>query len=164
MLVVGVSLKINGVNLGTVSDITIAPDHRNVQVTQDIYLDVVARLGLRTKAPKEGEEFIDPNLRTQLVSAGITGVRFLQTDFFDPERYPPPKLPFSPPWNYVPSAPSTLKNIEEAAIEIANRLPALEERATETLADLRGAITEVQKLAAGLQSDDGSFNQLLVQL
>ena len=51
----------------------------------------LARLGLRIPKRDTGEVFIDPNLRVQLVSAGITGVRFLQTDFFDTERYP--KLP-----------------------------------------------------------------------
>src|ERR1041385_4172668 len=75
-LEVGSPVKFRGVTLGTVSDITIAPDHRHVQVTQDIYLDVVARLGLRPHPPSRDEEFIAPNLRPQLVSAGITGVRF----------------------------------------------------------------------------------------
>jgi ABC-type uncharacterized transport system auxiliary subunit len=153
-LEVGSPVKFRGVTLGTVSDITIAPDRRHVQVTQDIYLDVVARLGLRTKAPRKDEEFIDPNLRTQLVSAGITGVRFLQTDFFDPERYPPPKLPFEPPWNYVPSAPSTLKSVEEAAVEIVNRFPMLEDRAKDALLELgdgtgRRAAGRDHRVAAG---------------
>src|SRR5439155_24240345 len=79
---VGSPVKFRGVTIGTVSDITIAPDHRHVQVTSDIYLDALAHLGLRVPKKNTGEEFIDPNLRVQLVSAGITGVRFLQTDFF----------------------------------------------------------------------------------
>src|SRR5436309_12982794 len=88
---VGSPVKFRGVTVGTVTDITIAPDHRHVQVSADMYVDALVRLGLRTRAPKSGEEFIPPNLRVQLASAGITGVRFIQTDFFDPERYPPPK-------------------------------------------------------------------------
>ncbi len=163
-LEIGSPVKFRGVTLGTVSDITVAPDRRHVQVTQDIYLDVVERLGLRTNAPKKGEEFIDPNLRTQLVSAGITGVRFLQTDFVDPERHPPPKLPFEPPWNYVPSAPSTLKSVEEAAVEIVNRFPMLEDRAKDALVELRTTLDTVQKLATSLQAEDGAFNRLLVEL
>src|SRR5436309_1716956 len=112
---VGSPVKFRGVTVGTVSDITIAPDHRHVQVTADMYVDALVRLGLRMRAPRSGEEFTAPNLRVQLASAGITGVRFIQTDFFDPERFPPPRLPFEPPWNYVPSAPSTLKNVEETS-------------------------------------------------
>jgi paraquat-inducible protein B len=161
---VGSPVKFRGVTVGTVSDITIAPDHRHVQVTADMYLDALVRLGLRTGAPKSGEEFIDPNLRVQLASAGITGVRFIQTDFFDPERYPPPHLPFEPPWNYVPSAPSTLKSFEEAATEIVNRLPVLEDRAKDTLTDLRKTLGAIEDLATGLGSENGSFKRALEQL
>ncbi len=161
---VGSPVKFRGVTVGTVSDITIAPDHRHVQVTADMYTDALVRLGLRTRAPRSGEEFVPPNLRVQLASAGITGVRFIQTDFFDPERYPPPRLPFEPPWNYVPSAPSTLKNVEEAAIEIMNRLPALADRAKDTLGDLRKALGSIDHLAADLAAQDGSFNRALQDL
>jgi len=161
---IGSPVKFRGVTVGTVSDITIAPDHRHVQVTSDMYVDALVRLGLRTAAPKSGEEFIAPNLRVQLASAGITGVRFIQTDFFDPERYPPPRLPFEPPWNYVPSAPSTLKNVEEAAIEIMNRLPMLADRAKDTLADLRKTLGSIDTLASGLGAEGGSFNQTVREL
>src|SRR5437763_709410 len=158
---VGSPVKFRGVTVGTVSDITIAPDHRHVQVTAGMYVDALVRLGLRTGAPKSGEEFIAPNLRVQLASAGITGVRFIQTDFFDPDRYPPPHLPFEPPWNYVPAAPSTLKNAEEAAIEILNRLPVLADRAKDTLADVKKTLGSIDRLAVELGAEDGCFNQAL---
>src|ERR1700745_1404558 len=112
---VGSPVKFRGVTVGPVADITIAPDHRHVQVTSDIYVDALQRLGLGDHAPRKGEEFINPLLRMQLVSAGIPGVRFLQTDFFHPGRNPPPTLPFETPWNYVPSAPSTLKSVSDTA-------------------------------------------------
>ena len=161
---VGSPVKFRGVTVGTVGDITIAPDHRHVQVTSNIYVDALVRLGLRTRAPRSGEEFIDPRLRVQLASAGITGVRFIQTDFFDPERYPPPRLPFEPPWNYVPSAPSTLKNVEEAAIEIMNRLPVLADRAKDTLADMKKTLGSIDRLAVDLGAEDGSFKGALQEL
>jgi len=161
---VGSAGKFRGVTVGTVTDITIAPDHRHVQVTSNMYVDALVRLGLRTRAPRSGEEFIDPRLRVQLASAGITGVRFIQTDFFDPERYPPPRLPFEPPWNYVPSAPSTLKNVEEAAIEIMNRLPMLADRANDTLAEVKKTLGSIERLAVDLRAEDGSFNRALQEL
>jgi paraquat-inducible protein B len=161
---IGSPVKFRGVTIGTVTDITIAPDHRHVQVMSDVYLDALARLGLHIPKKNTGEVFIDPNLRVQLAAAGITGVRFLQTDFFDMHRYPPPRLPFEPPWNYVPSAPSTLKSIEEAAIDILNKFPAVEDGVTAAAADLRTTLASIDRLAATLNADDGSFNQLLVQL
>jgi ABC-type transporter Mla subunit MlaD len=161
---VGSPVKFRGVTLGTVVDITIAPDHRLVQVTSDIYVDAVERLGLRRPKPKSGEEFMDPNLRVQLVAAGITGVRFLQTDFFDPERYPRLHLPFEQPWNYVPSTPSTLKGLEDAAVDILNRFPAVEDGVTQAAADLRKTLASIDHLSSALSAEGGSFNTLLVQL
>jgi len=173
---VGSPVKFRGVTVGTVADITLAPDRRNVQVTSDIYVDALERLGLAV--PRKGEQSIDPNMRMQLVSAGITGVRFLQTDFFDPRRYPSPPLEFPPPWNYVPSAPSTLKSLEDAAVEIVDKLPVLLDRAQntldklpvfvdgaqDTLSDLRRTLGSFDRLAVGLGADDGSFNRLLIEL
>src|SRR5438046_6606702 len=161
---VGSPVKFRGVTVGTVAEITIASYHRHVQVTSNMYVEALVRLGLRTRAPRSGEEFIDPRLRVQLASAGITGVRFIQPDFFDPERYPPPRLPFEPPWNYVPSVPSTLKSVEEAAIETLNRLPVLADRAKDTLTDMRKTLGSIDRLASDLGAEDGSFNRALQEL
>ena len=161
-LEVGSPVKWRGVSVGTVRDITVAPDGRHVQVTSDIFVDALARLGL--ERPRPGGAFIDPNLRVQLASAGITGVRFLQTDFFDPVRHPPPKLPFEPPWNYVPSTPSTLKSVEDAALEILNDLPAVESKAQDALGAVRSTLASVEGLVSMLKADDGAFNVTLVQL
>ena len=161
-LELGSPVKWRGVTVGTVRDITVAPDGRHVQVTSDIFVDALERLGL--EPPKPGGAFIDPNLRVQLATTGITGVRFLQTDFFDPVRHPPPKLPFEPPWNYVPSTPSTLKGVEESVVEILNRLPAVESQAEEALGALHVTLASIDGLVATLRADDGAFHHLLVQL
>jgi ABC-type transporter Mla subunit MlaD len=161
---VGSPVKFRGVTVGTVADITIAPDRRHLQVTSDIYLDALVRLGLLQATPKVGEQFIDPRLRVQLALAGITGVRFLQTDFFDETRHPPPKLPFPVPWNYVPSAPSTLKGIEEMVVDILGRFPKLETALLDTSTDLRTTLASIGQLTGKLSADDGSLNMLLVQL
>jgi phospholipid/cholesterol/gamma-HCH transport system substrate-binding protein len=177
---VGSPVKFRGVTVGNVGNITIAPDHRHVQVTADIYVDAVRSLGVSVgdPDPELGQPFMPQNVRVQLVAAGITGVRFLGVDFFDPERYPPPPLPFEPPWNYLPSAPSTLRSLEQAAIEFANRLPALGEQTTATLAEGRATLEEgritlvegrstlgsIRKLSDELRGADGSVNRLVTRL
>jgi ABC-type transporter Mla subunit MlaD len=163
---VGSPVKFRGVTLGTVANITIAPDHRLVQVTSDIYVDAVRSLGLSEGKPdpKSGQPFMPEDLRIQLAAAGITGVRFLEVDFFDPRRYPPPPLPFTPPWNYVPSAPSTLRSLEQAALEFANRLPALGDQATSTLVEGRETLGSVHRLSDELQGDNGRLTRLLARL
>jgi len=163
---VGSPLKFRGVTVGTVSKITIAPDHRLVEVTADIYVDAVRSLGISSGAPdpKSGQPFMPENLRVQLVAAGITGVRFLEVDFFDPERYPPPPLPFKPPWNYLPSAPSTLRSLEQAALEFANRLPTLGDQASAALVETRDTLGSVRQLSDELQGNDGRLTRLLNRL
>jgi ABC-type transporter Mla subunit MlaD len=161
---VGSPVKFRGVTVGNVADITIAPDHRHVQVTADIYVDATARLGLGDRAPRRGEQFMNPLLRVQLVSAGITGVRFLQADFFHPGRHPEPMLPFDPPWNYIPSVPSTLKSVGDTAEEIVSRLPDLEARASEALTSMNTTLGSIDRFVTGLQDEHSSFDRLLVQL
>lgn len=161
---VGSPVKFRGVTVGNVADITIAPDHRHVQVTSGIYVDAIARLGLGDRAPRKGEDFMNPLLRVQLVSAGITGVRFLQADFFHPGRYPEPLLPFDPPWNYIPSVPSTLKSLGDTAEEIVSRLPELETRASQALATMNTTLGSIDRFVTSLQDEHSSFDRLLVQL
>jgi paraquat-inducible protein B len=163
---VGSPVKFRGVTVGTVANITIAPDHRHVQVTSDIYVDAVRSLGLGTGAPdpSSGQPFMPENLRVQLVAAGITGVRYLEVDFFDPERYPPPLLPFKPPWNYVPSTQSTLLSLQEAALDFANRLPVLSDEASAALAEGRETFDSVRRLSDALQGDNGRLVSLLARL
>lgn len=163
-LEVGSPVKFRGVTLGSVSDITVAPDHRHVQVTSAIYIDAMARLGLRLTPPTKGEEFLDSKIRIRLANAGITGVRFLQADFVDPDRYPPPVLPFEVPWNYVPSAPSTLQSLEDSVTEILDKFPHLEDAAGVTLTRLNATLTSIEQLAGSLQGEDGRFQRLLASL
>src|SRR5882672_1008343 len=75
---VGSPVKWRGVTIGTVSDLTVAPDGRHVQATSEIFVDALKRLGL--EVPQRGQAFIHPNLRVQLASVGITGNRFLLND------------------------------------------------------------------------------------
>jgi ABC-type transporter Mla subunit MlaD len=91
-------------------------------------------------------------------------VRFLQTDYFHPGRYPVPSLPFDPPWNYIPSAPSTLKSVGDTATDVLNRLPELETRIADTLGTMNTTLGSIDRFVTSLGSKDGSFDRLLVQL
>ena len=163
---VGSPMKFRGVPTGVVSDITIAPDRRHVQVTSEIYWDVLRRLGILTEkpTPHSSTPFIDADLRVQLATTGITGVKYLDVDVFDPARTPLPKLPFPTPWNYIPSEPSTLKNLGDALTEVANRLPSLEDQASGTLGEGKDSLAAIRRLATKLGDDNGQFAQLLVGL
>ncbi len=125
----GSPVKFRGVTIGTVSAIGIAPDLRRVEVVMRFDKRTMERLGLRRNeggpaGPADpAQPFVPVNVRVQLASSGITGVRFLLVDLFDPRKVPLPELPFVVPREYIPAAPSTLKSIEDLALLVVERLP-----------------------------------------
>lgn len=125
-LEVGSPVKYRGVTIGTVSSSDIAPDQRHIEVTMQLNLTDVARLKLTDGTPKlNAKAKVPPDLRTQLVSQGITGVKFVQMDFFDVKANPAEKLPFPVGENTIPSAVSTLKSLEDSIVGAVNRIPEL---------------------------------------
>lgn len=138
-------MKFRGVTIGNVSDITIAPDQRRVEVRSAMDVVELKRLGLvETEGPGKGVRLIlPPELRVQLASQGLTGVRFLSIDFFDPKAFPPPELPFLPPPNYVPTATSTFKNLEDRLVAIAEKIPEIMEQVNGTVTRLNTAIEQI---------------------
>jgi paraquat-inducible protein B len=147
-LEVGSPIKFRGVTIGTVGKIRVASDHRHVEVESELGVEELTRLGLdiakeptRFGTPKRLEMTTD--LRLQLASGGLTGVKFLQLDFFDVNRYPPPILPFKVPDNYIPTAPSMMKSLEDSIILIANRLPEIADEVASIAGEIDVIVTEI---------------------
>jgi ABC-type transporter Mla subunit MlaD len=125
---VGAPVKYRGVPIGKVAKIAIAPDRRLVDVT----LDLATRDWQKLK-PAEPS----PNLRARLAMQGITGVKFVDINFVHPDLSPPPKLDFAPAANYIPSAPSLTKRLEDNLQAILERLPELIDAAADTANEIR---------------------------
>jgi paraquat-inducible protein B len=122
----GSPVKFRGVTIGNVSAIEIAPDHRRVDVVSDLDTKHAKRMGLIDAGTGRGKErfSIPPDLRVQLNSQGITGVKFVAIDFFDVKSNPPPVLPFKvPDEHYIPAASSLMKNLEDTVTKAMDRLP-----------------------------------------
>ncbi|MDP6539052.1 MAG: MlaD family protein [Planctomycetota bacterium] len=118
----GSAVKMRGVSVGIVDTITIAPDRRSVEVRASIYSDVLAMLGVDPEDPGSGR--IGPDdLRTQVAIAGITGTKYVLVDFFPLAEHPLPLLSFDPGDRYLPSVPSTLKNLEDGLNLIVEAVP-----------------------------------------
>jgi paraquat-inducible protein B len=145
---VGSPIKFRGVTIGKVGQIEVAPDHRHVEVQSDLAVTELARLGLDVApgpvlfgAHKKLQ--MAPDLRVQLDSAGLTGIKFLQLDFFDQDRSPPPSLPFPVPANYIPATASTMKDIEDSLVRAAHRLPEVVEQMSVLLTQAQGILGDV---------------------
>lgn len=168
---IGSPVKYRGVTIGTVSDIGFADDKRHVEVVCNIYVDRLGKLGLRppisdgVDGPARGFA-APPGLRAQLVAAGITGVRFIQFEVFDPAQHPVPKLDFETPTFYIPSTKSTVSELEALLDFIQEQLPVftkniqeLIQKANRIAADLENVVADTD--VAGLV---GSTKALLTHL
>ena len=104
----GSPVKYQGVPVGSVTDVGIAPDGKLIQVTIQI----------------ESNVKIDKKMRIKLEFAGIAGGRFLQLHYpetADAARQHP-KLHFEPPYSVIPSTTTGLAEIEFAAKDILNNM------------------------------------------
>jgi ABC-type transporter Mla subunit MlaD len=158
-LEIGAPVKYRGMTIGNVAAVEIAPDKKHVDVTLALRPEDVQRLGL-------GAPLSDPGLRTQLATQGITGVKLVDLDFFDPRTSPAPELPFETPKNTLPAKPSTLKGLEEGLELTVQRLPALVaatiatlEKIGRILDDLEGARLPA-KVALAIDGVGGAIGDL----
>ena len=146
---VGSPIKFRGVIIGTVGRIDIAPDHRHVEVESELGVAELARLGLNVggasrKRDARKKLAMAADLRVQLASAGLTGLKFLQLDFFDVGANPPPQLSFEVPENYIPAASSTMKNVEDSLLRMLNRLPEIADQLAMILVKVDDVLGELQ--------------------
>lgn len=129
-LEVGSPVKFRGVTIGNVSRIDLGPDRRHVKVSYELTVAVLGQLGISTSKGEKTRMPVAPNLRAQLNSTGVTGIKYVQLDFFDDANSIPPELPFPVTDNYIPAQPSTMKNIESSVVSTADRLPELVDQLT----------------------------------
>ena len=141
-LELGSPVKFRGVTVGKVSSIDIAQDLRHVQVTSELSVEQVGKLRLSAKGDASK---LHPNMRVQLAQTGITGVKFLLIDFFDAASFPVPPLPFKPPSNYIPTASSTMKNLEDTVTRTANRFPEIADDTAKAVAQVRLVAEQLQQ-------------------
>jgi phospholipid/cholesterol/gamma-HCH transport system substrate-binding protein len=125
---VGSPVKFRGVGVGDVAAIDVAPDRRHVQVTLELEVDKVKDLALIATGGPDARTVVPPDLRVQLGSSGITGVKFVSIDFFATADNPVLPLPFPVTENYIPSARSTMKNLEDSVVHAVDRFPDVAEQ------------------------------------
>lgn len=121
----GSPVRFRGVAIGNVSEIDIAPDRRHVAVTYQLGVTVLGSLGLAAGRGQHTTLPAPPDLRVQLGSSGLTGVKYILIDFFDIRTNPAPVLPFAVPVNYIPAAPSTMKSLEDSVVRAVEEFPRL---------------------------------------
>jgi ABC-type transporter Mla subunit MlaD len=153
-LEVGSPVKFRGVTIGNVSSIDIAHDRRHVEITYQLGVSVLGRLGLAAGHGQHTTLPAPPDLRAQIGSTGITGVKYVLIDFFDIRTNPAPVLPFRVSKNYIPAAPSTMKSLEDSVVRVLETFPKLAADLGKVLDHINQILSDVdeQKLPARMVS------------
>lgn len=133
-LAVGAPIKYRGVQVGTVEAVEFVGDvyGRDLSTEDRLrYGRYVRVIGSATDvtphlSQKEQEtalaSSIVAGLRVRLTSQGVTGVVYVEADYFDPKVYPAMEVPWKPHYQYMPSAPSTVTVLGAALQNIARDL------------------------------------------
>jgi ABC-type transporter Mla subunit MlaD len=149
-LEVGAPVKYRGVTVGRVSELgLVSAEYGNhngpVQLDRQTYRLVFVRFVVdRTLIGQvpDTEAAVKLGLRVRLASQGITGLTYLELDFADPTQYPAQQVPWSPRDDYIPSMPSTLLQVQNAATQFLAKLNKLD---IDTLAAaLTGLVTDAR--------------------
>ena len=83
------------------------------------------------------KQMIGQGLRARVTPAGISGQSYVDLDILNPSDSPPPPISWTPESLYIPSAPSTIGQVLDAAGQIAADLQK---------ADLRKVVAHVDEL------------------
>lgn len=158
----GAPVKFRGVSLGQVTEIGVVsaiyeqPNRREV-ANRLVYVRYIIDLS-RTGRPAGLDTAVTSGLRARLASQGITGLAYIELDFVDPEKFPAPSMPWTPKYDVIPSVPSTLAKVQDAAETLlahinAVDLVALSGSAQRLLDDLHGQLAQggdAQQAMAGV--------------
>ena len=101
---------------------------------------------------RTAHQMIERGLRARVTPAGISGQSYLELDILNPADNPPPPKSFASDVLYVPSAPSTLGQVMDAASQIASDLQK---------ADLHKVIGHIDELATEAKATVADIKQTI---
>ena len=156
-LEIGSPVKFRGVLVGSVAGIQIAPDEKHVDVALALNNVETRRLGLGERKPE---------VRAALGTQGITGVKFIDIDLYDPKTSPPPQLSFPPAESYIPARQSFMKGIEDNLEVVSQRLPELVDTTVATLQRIEVILVDFHdqripdRMAKAVDNIDGAVSDM----
>lgn len=126
---VGTPFKFRGVKIGNVSQIAMVSAEYD---TEKMY--VMIRVALNDERLLEREEIlpervrslVGDGLRMKLVPQGITGLSFLEADYFPETAADRLEIDWTPKYTYIPSAPATLTLLSRTIDQLTTQLATLD--------------------------------------
>lgn len=164
----GTPVKFRGVLIGKVTGIEFAFKAYDLRETDGLYNFVVITMQIdREVFPHMFTEDLTPlltrsieqGLRVRIEPQGITGLNYLDMDYFDPHRFPPLWPPWKPHVYYIPSAPGELTSFLDSINAILREVEKLNiagisKTGTDLLENLNKAVVgaDVDKLSSDLRA------------
>ncbi len=159
---VGAPVKFRGVQIGRVKSIGFLSKRYDpkgdtgryvlvgMALTEKTMEDFLNDRDIETTVPK----LVEQGLRVRMTTQGLTGIGYLEVNFFDPKSNPKLPLSWEPETLYIPSAPSTLSRLESAFDSISRLFKKLE--GTDFKSLINTIQSFVQSLDKALQEADVS--------
>lgn len=165
---VGSPVKFRGVLIGKVTKIGLAFTEYDLKETDGLYNYVVLFMEINREVfPNMFTEDLTPllnrgieqGLRVRIEPQGITGLNYLEVDYYNPTRFPALWPPWKPHDYYIPSAPGELTSFLDSINGILHEVEKLNiggisESGTELLQNLNKAVVgaQVDKVSSDLQT------------
>ncbi len=147
---VGTAVKFRGVTIGAITEIGLVtaeyppPDGTK---NEKVYRQVVVRFQVDPRKIGTAvniKSAIAHGLRVQIAPQGITGLAYMELTFVPTSQYPIPTEPWTPDSPVLPSIPSTLTQVQDAATQILSSFSKV---------DFGKVINEVSQLTASLDQE-----------
>ncbi|HEU5283622.1 MAG TPA: MlaD family protein [Burkholderiales bacterium] len=171
---VGTQVKYRGVSIGEVSRVGFTythyqqnrpPAERKPYVLVEAVVKPSEFTGGRGGIDQDDlQPYIDNGLRVRIAAQGITGAYYLELDYVDPRRNPPPPIDWKPDDLYIPSAPSPVGQIVSGAESLMRKLESA--NIDQVVVNLNALLGSVNHSLQALQTDRVGSNavELLAEL
>ena len=151
---VGTPFKFRGVQVGNVSKITmVSSEYETTKMYVLVRVALTDREMLATaeSIPERVGEQVENGLRLKLVPQGITGLSFVEAEYYPETKSDPLEIDWKPKYTYIPSTPSMMKllsqSIEHMAAEIGSlNLKAIGENVELVTSNLNLSVVHVEEI------------------
>jgi len=171
---VGSAVKLRGVRVGRVATIQVHYDSNSRQsqvavvaeLDQNVVSDGAGKM-IKTADRATLQRLIDEGLRAKIDLVGITGLQFVELDFFDPQQFPAPPVAGDAAYPVVPTLRSGMSELVGNLSKLAGNLNkvdfaglSLELKSLLATVNQQASGLDLKKMAAAVTSAASSIDAL----
>jgi paraquat-inducible protein B len=155
-LSVGAVLEFRGVRIGQVADIDFVGSVYDLPREQGRISPYATHVRVVTAVPRARmpdfaagrveealQQMVDRGMRVRITTNILTGLAYLEINYFDPERFPVEEIPWTSRHPVIPSAPGELTTIRDSVDKILTQIQAV---------DVEGVAVSLKKLFTTLDA------------